>query len=77
MHRCRHRRRRRRRRRRQARRIFGKTMVATAAAAAGRSRIALIVQIKNYSTPHHHPFLFPFDPSPSRALGVVRSFLWR
>lgn len=35
--------------------IFGKT-------AAARSRVALIVQIKNYSTPHHHPFLFSLDP---------------
>lgn len=35
--------------------IFGKT-------AAARSRVALIVQIKNYSTPHHHPFLFSLEP---------------
>lgn len=30
-----------------------------------RSRFALIVQIKNYSTSHHHPFLFSSD-SPRR-----------
>lgn len=50
-----YRRRRRRRRRREMPCIFRKTTTTA------RSRVALIVQIKNYSTPHHHPFLFSLD----------------